>query len=284
MKLGQIHTLTVCRVGPYNAFLSGGSLGEITLLKERPERRYAVGDQVEAFVYVDMDDTVVASTQLPEIVAGEIGCLEVVALTRDGAFLDWGLRSDLFVPRSEQMGEMAVGKRCVVLAMLDKTNQRMIASAKLFKHLEEINRKDFVQGQEVDLLVCQRTELGYKAVIDGSHLGMLYDNEIYRKLRVGTRVRGFVKAPRADKKIDLELQRVSAAARDSLEEHILEHLRQRGGQSPLTDKSPPAEIQAAFGVSKRAYKHALGALYKRREIELSKSEIRLAGDDAPARE
>jgi len=218
MKLGQVHTLPVSRIGPYNAFLAGGKLGEITLQNEKPARKLKVGDEVEAFVYLDMDDTVVASTQLPDIVAGELGCLEVVALTRDGAFMDWGMRSDLFVPRSEQMGEMAEGKRCVVLAMLDKSNQRMIGSTKLFKHLSELNEQQFAPGQEVDLMICQRTELGYKAVIEGSHLGMLYSGEIFQKLRIGMRLKGFVKDPREDGKIDLILQKPSAASRGKLED------------------------------------------------------------------
>lgn len=275
MKLGQIQTLQVSRVGPYSAYLDGGELGEAMLQKEKPARTYAVGEEVEAFVYIDSDDTLVASTQHPDIVAGQIGCLEVVALTRDGAFLDWGMRSDLFVPRSEQMGDMAVGKRCVTLAMLDRTNHRIIGSTKLFKHLAEENHEDFEAGDEVELIICQRTELGFKAVINGTHLGVLYSGEVFQPLQIGMHTKAFVKDLRDDKKIDLILQKPSAEARSLLESKILEHLKQNGGQSTLTDKSPPEDIYNTFAVSKKAYKHAIGGLYRSRLIQLSKEQITL---------
>ena len=275
MNLGQIQTLRVSRVGPYSAYLDGGALGEAMLQKEKPARTYAVGDEVEAFVYIDSDDTLVASTQHPDIVAGQIGCLEVVALTRDGAFLDWGMRSDLFVPRSEQMGDMAVGKRCVTLAMLDRTNQRIIGSTKLFKHLAEENNDVFEAGEEVELIICQHTELGFKAVINGTHLGVLYSGEVFQPLQIGMHSKGFVKDLRDDKKIDLILQKPSAEARSQLESKILEHLKHNGGQSTLTDKSPPEDIYNTFAVSKKAYKHAIGGLYRSRLIQLSKEQITL---------
>lgn len=275
MKLGQIQTLRVSRVGPYSAYLDGGALGEAMLQKEKPARTYAVGDEVKVFVYIDSDDTLVASTQHPDIVAGQIGCLEVVALTRDGAFLDWGMRSDLFVPRSEQMGDMAVGKSCVTLALLDHTNQRMIGSTKLFKHLAEENNEVFDAGEEVELIICQHTELGFKAVINGTHLGVLYSGEVFQTLQIGMHSKGFVKDLRDDKKIDLILQKPSAEARSQLESKILEHLKQNGGQSTLTDKSPPEDIYNTFAVSKKAYKHAIGGLYRSRLIQLSKEQVTL---------
>lgn len=274
--LGQISTLRVSRIGPYCSYLDGGELGEVMLVKESPPRPCAEGDELEVFVYVDSDDTVVASTTLPSVLAGEVACLEVVALTDSGAFLDWGMRSDLFVPRSEQMGEMGVGKRCVVIAQLDQTNQRMIASARLFRHLSEDNTDTFRTDQEVELMVCQRTDLGFKAVINGTHLGVLYSGEVFQSLSIGSRLKGFVKAPRPDKKIDLILQRPSAEARNQLENEILEHLKQHSGVSKLTDKSPPEEIYKTFSCSKKAYKHAIGSLYRSRLITLSKERIALA--------
>lgn len=275
-KLGRINTLRISRIGPYGAYCDGAKLGEILLIKERASTdKHSVGDTVEAFVYLDSDDSVVASTTLPELQAGEIGCLQVVALTRDGAFLNWGLKSDLFVPRSEQMGDMAVGNRCVVLAMLDKTNHRMIGSTKLFRHLAELNEGDFSEGQVVDLIISQKTELGYKAVVEGTHLGILYESEVFQPLQLGQRLKGYVKALRSDRKIDLILQKPSAKARTELEQKILQHLRENKGVSRLTDKSPPADIYTTFAVSKKAYKHAIGALYKSRLIKLSKEQISL---------
>ncbi len=276
MKLGQINTLRVCRIGPYSAFLDGGALGEVMLQKEKPARAVAEGDELKVFVYLDTDDTLVGSTAHPEIVAGEMANLEVVALTKDGAFVDWGMRSDLFIPRSEQMGDMAVGKRCVVLALLDRTNQRMIGSTKLFKHLDEENNDNFVEDQLVDLIICQCTDLGFKAVVNNTHLGVLYNGEVFQELRIGMRLKGFVKGPRQDGKIDLILQKPSAEARSELEKRILDHLRHNGGVSKLTDKSPPEEIYKTFSVSKKAYKHAIGGLYRSRLISLNKEQITLA--------
>ncbi len=273
--LGQINTLRVNRIGPYGSYLDGKELGEIMLIREMPARQYEVGDELEVFVYIDLDDTIVASTPHPSILAGEVGCLEVVALTHNGAFLDWGMRSDLFVPRTEQMGEMGVGKRCVVIALLDSVNQRMIGSTRLFMHLSEENTGTFVADQEVELLVCQRTDLGFKAVVNGSHLGVLYSGEIFQSLPIGSRLKGFIKALRPDKKIDLILQKPSAEVRNQLEGKILEHLKQHSGVSSITDKSPPEEIYKTFACSKKAYKHAIGSLYRSRLITLNKERIAL---------
>ena len=185
------------------------------------------------------------------------------------------MRSDLFVPRTEQMGEMGVGKRCVVIALLDSVNQRMIGSTRLFMHLSEENTGTFVAGEEVELIVCQRTDLGFKAVVNGSHLGVLYSGEIFQSLPIGSRLKGFIKALRPDKKIDLILQKPSAEVRNQLEGKILEHLKQHNGVSSITDKSPPEEIYKTFACSKKAYKHAIGSLYRSRLIALNKERIAL---------
>ncbi len=278
-ELGKINTLQVSRIGPYSTFLDGQDLGEVMLLREKTARKHTVGDQLEVFVYVDSDDTLVASSTLPTISGGQVGCLEVVSLTRDGAFLDWGLRADLFVPRTEQMGEMSVGSRCVVIALVDRVNQRMIGSSRLFQHLSEENQQQFDAGETVELLICQRTDMGFKAVINGTHLGMLYNSEIYQNLRIGKRMKGFVKELREDGKIDLALQQPNAESRSELETKIIEHLKQNGGVSTLTDKSPPEKIYQIFAVSKKAYKHAIGGLYKSRQISLSKEQIALIKTD-----
>jgi len=279
VNLGEVNTLHVSRLGPYGTYLDGGDDGEVMLLKAKPAKNHAVGDALDVFVFVDTDDTLVASLTHPNITRGQVGCLEVVALTRDGAFLDWGMRSDLFVPRTEQMGEMRVGSRCVALALVDKVNHRMIGSTRLHRHLPEENHGTFVEGQEVALTICQITDLGFKAVIDNSHLGMLYRGEVFRDLRVGTRTTGYLKAARDDHKIDLVLQKAGKETRNRLETQILDHLKAKGGSSHLTDKSPPEEIYRVFAVSKKAYKQAIGGLYRSRLIVLSKTEIRLAEND-----
>ncbi len=274
IKLGRTNQLAVSRIGAFDTYLDGGESGEILLI-DKESSSHAMGDLLDVFVYIDSDDTLVGSITMPRVMAGECACMSVVALTNSGAFLDWGLKSDLFVPRSEQLGDMAVGSRCVAYAMLDKTSDRMIASTRLYKYLDDENNNQFKNGQRVELLVCQKTDLGYKAVINGSHLGVLYDNEVFTDIQIGDITHGYLKAPREDKKIDLILQQPGATARTDAEVEVLSFLRRHGGESRLTDKSPPEEIYKTFGISKKAFKKALGGLYKNRLIVLSKDKITL---------
>lgn len=273
--LGKVNELRVSRISPYSVYLDGGDLGEVMLLKDPATKTAAVDDLLNAFVYIDTDDTLVASTILPDVQAGQCASLQVVALTDSGAFLDWGLKSDLFLPRSEQMGETSVGSRCVVVALVDDNNHRMIASSRLYQHLPEEHDDDFEADEKVTLIISQRTDLGYRAVINGTHLGMLYHDEIFKPLKVGDMQGAYIKALREDGKIDLILQRPGIEARSEIETKILDHLKKNKGVSHLTDKSPPAEIYRTFGISKKAYKHAIGGLYRSRLILLSKEEIRL---------
>ncbi len=285
INLGNKNRLRVSRVGAYDVYLDGGDSGEVLLLNEASVNGSSVdgaakasikeGEELEVFVYIDVDDTLMATTTIPCVTAGECAAMSVVALTHNGAFLDWGLRSDLFVPRSEQLGEMSVGSRCVAYAMLDKTSDRMIASTRLYKYLQDENPGAFKPNQRVDLLVCQQTDLGYKAVINGTHLGILYRNEVFTDLAVGDSCDGYIKPLREDNKIDLILQTPSISARSEIEIKILNYLKKHGGESTITDKSPPEEIYSTFGISKKAYKSAIGGLYKNRLILLSKEKISL---------
>ena len=275
-QLGKVNQLSVSRISPYSTYLDGGDLGEVMLLKDSATLGLEVGGTVSVFVYLDTDETLVGSTTIPTLVEGQCGCLTVVAQTDSGAFLDWGMKSDLFLPRSEQMGDSSVGSQCVVVALLDENNSRMIASSRLYKYLPEVSDGAFTAQQQVELIISQRTDIGYRAVVNGSHLGMLYHDEIFNTLKVGDSHSGFIKAIREDGKIDLILQRPGKEARSELESKILQHLKQNNGVSGLTDKSPPPEIYRTFGVSKKAYKQAIGALYKSRLITLSKAQITLA--------
>ncbi len=283
---GKKNRLRVSRVSPYGIYLDGGNSGEVLLsgggtnaLKSGSSSGDTVahteGEELEVFVYMDVDNTLMATTTMPHVVAGECASMKVVALTHHGAFLDWGLRSDLFVPRSEQLGEMSVGSCCVAYAMLDKTTDRMIASTRLYKYLPDENHAEFKPNQRVDLLVCQKTDLGFKAVVNGTHLGVLYQNEVFTDLAVGDSCHGYIKALREDNKIDLILQMPGVSARSEIETKILKHLKEQGGESAITDKSPPEEIYRVFGISKKAYKSAIGGLYKNRLIVLSKEKISL---------
>ena len=179
VKLGNMNRLRVSRIGAYDTYLDGGELGEVLLLDDEKPAIRAEGSELDVFVMVDVDDTIVATTKVPALFAGQCAALRVVNLSNSGAYLDWGLKSDLFVPRSEQLGDMAIGSVTVALAMLDETSSRMIASTRLYKYLQDENDKDFKAGEKVDLLICQKTDLGYKAVINGTHIGLLYACLLY---------------------------------------------------------------------------------------------------------
>lgn len=274
ITLGNMNQLRVSRIGAYDTYLDGGESGEV-LLASGDNEDFDVGNEVDVFVYKDVDETLIATTTVPKVLAGQCASLTVVSLTNNGAFLEWGLNTDLFVPRSEQLGEMSVGSQVVALAMLDQTSERMIASTRLYKYLKDENNGVFEKGQRVRLLISQKTDLGFKAVIDGSHLGVLYRNEVFSDLQVGDSCDGYIKALREDSKIDLVLQRPGADARSAIETKIIEHLKKHGGESALTDKSPPDDIYKTFGVSKKVFKNAIGGLYRGRLITISREKIAL---------
>jgi len=214
-----------------------------------------------------------SATRKPVAKPGECAFLRAVTVTRAGAFMDWGGERDLLVPISQQLSPMVEGKSYVVYLFLDPEDQ-VIGTTKLHNFLDE-RAKNMAPGEEVDLLIVGETGLGYKAVVNGTHLGLLYKGEVFRKLQPGDRTRGFIKTIREDRKIDLALQRQTREAREDLVSRILAHLEANGGVSTLTDYSPPDAIYNEYGVSKGNYKKALGKLYKQRLIKVDKDKITL---------
>ena len=204
---------------------------------------------------------------------GECALLKAVTVTKTGAFMDCGLERDLLVPVSQQLTPMSEGQSYVVYVFLDP-KQQVIGSTKLHKFLDE-RAKNMAAGDPVDLLIVNDTELGYKAVINGSHLGLLYKSEVFQELRPGDKVKGYIKSVREDRKIDLSLQKQNRKARDELTDRIIALLETSGGTSTLTDYSPPQAIYKQYGVSKGNYKKALGQLYKQRRISVEKDKITL---------
>jgi len=209
----------------------------------------------------------------PRARAGECALLKAVTVTRSGAFMDCGLERDLLVPVSQQLTPMVKGRSYVVYLYLDPRNN-LVGSTKLHKFLDE-HASGFAPGQAVDLMIVNETELGYKAVVDGTHLGLLYKGEVFTPLKPGDRIGGYIKTVRADRKIDLCLQKQNRQARDELSDRIIAFLESSGGVSTLTDYSPPELIYQQFGVSKKNYKKALGRLYKERRISLAKDRVTL---------
>ena len=272
--LGKFNQLQILRHTASGAFLDGGSLGDILLPKRYVDQSMAVGDSIEVFVYNDSEDRIVATTDRPKAIVGECAYLRVIDTNPIGAFLDWGLPKDLLVPYSEQQKPLQKGYSYVVYLFIDEETQRIAGSTRLEDHLNG-DIDIFHPWQPVDLLIYGKSDLGFKAVINHSHIGQLYENETFRKLHYGETVRGYIKRLRTDGKIDLSLQLPAHKERESLADTILKYIEERGGISTITDKSPPELIYRTFGVSKATYKKTLGLLYKNRQIKIEPHQITL---------
>ena len=233
----------------------------------------SVGDIIDVFVYTDSQANACATVRMPYVRLGQCACLAVSTVTEAGAFLDWGIEKDLLLPYAEQRRPVTQGLRESVLVYLDNSG-RLAASSRLDHHLSD-QPAGFKQGQPVSLLAFQRTDLGFKAVIDHCAIGLIYKDEIFQPLRVGQTVAGFVKQLRADGRLDLTLQLPGRDQRDDLNAQIMQYLAIHEGVSTLTDKSPPETIYAAFHVSKKMYKKALGNLYRQRRIIIADDKITL---------
>lgn len=274
IELGKINKLTIKRTRDYGAHLDGGEEGGDILLKHRdlPEHCRA-GDVVEVFLYLDREDHLRATTRMPFAMVGQFACLRVVAITSSGAYLDWGLEKDLFVPRSEQQEPMEEGKSYLVFIFVDELTHRITASTRLEKFLSE-EIPPYQEGEEVELLIYAQTDLGYKALVDHTYSGIIYKNEVFQKLSIGQQLHGYIKKVREDLKIDLCLQRSGHQGVDDVARTIMQAIIKNGGRIALTDKSPPDEIYALFGISKKAFKKAVGSLYKKRLVTIDADGIK----------
>ena len=271
VKLGKYNKLKVVKELDFGMYLDGGSeFGEILLPTKYIPKGTKIGDEIEVFLYLDSEDRVIATTLKPYAQAGEFAYLQVVAVNRVGAFLDWGLPKDLLVPFREQRSEMKEGYRYIVYIYADVESRRLVASAKLNKFLDN-TPVEYEYNQEVDLLVTQKTEQGWKVIVNSQHSGMIYDNEIFVPVQRGDRLKGYVKHIRSDEKIDVTLQKTGydVETMDRLAKEIYEKLRVSGGIIPLSDKSSAEEITEIFGCSKKSYKKAIGALYKAKLITIT---------------
>ena len=271
-EIGKINRLTVKRIRDYGAHLDGGDLGDILLKYKEVPADCQAGDELDVFLYYDRDDRLRATTTMPEATVGQFATLPVRATTSAGSFLDWGLEKDLFVPKSEQQERMEVGKSYPVYVFLDEITERITASAKLDKYLSE-EIPPYQVNDEVDLLIYAQTELGYKALVDQKYSGVIYKNEVFQELSAGQLLKGYIKKVRDDLKIDLSLQKVGAQRSDDASQAIMQILIKNGGRIAITDKSPPEVIYNMFGVSKKTFKKAIGALYKKRLITIDATGI-----------
>jgi len=272
--IGERADLKVVREQPFGIFLDGGDLGEILLPRREMPVKWAIGEPVDVFLYRDSEDRPVATLKEPKVKPGQFAYLEVLQITNVGAFLDWGLPKDLLVPFREQKDRLEIGKSYVVYCYVDEDTGRIVATRRLSRHLDQ-TRAPYREGDEVDLLLYGKTELGYKAIINGRHTGLLFANQVFRRLRAGEKTKGYVALIRDDGKIDLSLDAPGRERISSLEAKILHELEGRGGWWELHDDTPAEEIHRALGVSKRAFKQATGALFRQRKIRIEPGGLRL---------
>ena len=272
IQIGKINTLKVVSRVSSETYLASPTSAKILLADRKPPQCQA-DDVLDVFVYVDMDGHLAATTTIPKALVDEVAWLEVVSVNRIGAFMDWGLPKDLLVPFGEQHHELEVGESYLVKLFLDAQN-RILATTKIDKFLTDEGFY-FKAGQKVDLLIADKTDLGIKAVVNNTHWGMLYPNELFQPVQKGQKLAGYIKQIREDSKIDLTLHQPGYGKVEELTDKIITKLKGNEGFLPLSDKSPPEAIYKAFGVSKKVFKQAIGALYKKKLVLIEKDGIRL---------
>jgi predicted RNA-binding protein (virulence factor B family) len=273
LALGKMNRLLIKKKVDFGYFLDGMEWGEILLPKRYAPATAEVGMELEVFLYLDSEDQLIATTETPNIMVGNYASLRVVAVNRVGAFLDWGLSKDLLVPYSEQQIPMQEGKRYLVHCMVDNSN-RIIASSKLDKYLHK-SEPDYQAKQVVDVIIAGRTDLGYKAIINQQHWGLIFKDQAFKTLYPGQSMRAYILQQRPDGKIDLSLSPPGVEKMKALEPEILLQLKQAGGFLPLHDKSSPEDIYKQFAASKKAFKQAIGSLYKANKITIESDGIHL---------
>lgn len=275
IELGKFNTLEVVKEVDFGMYLDGGEEGEILLPQRYVPEDCKPGDKLSVFIYLDNEERLVATTLTPLVQVGQFACLEVAWVNQYGAFLNWGLMKDLFVPFSEQKMKMQVGKKYVIHAHLDDESYRIVASAKVDRYLSK-ERAAYEPGQEVDILIWQKTDLGFKAIIENQYSGLIYESEIFQPLHTGMTMKAYIKQVREDGKIDLVLQKLGQGKVEDFSDTLLAYIRKSGGKISLNDKSPAEAIYAAFGVSKKTFKKTVGDLYKKHLVLLQEDGIILA--------
>lgn len=278
--IGHFHKLNVLEIGEYAAILDGAHWGRLSLTLKQCPRGLKPDGELNVFIYLDAEGNPAATTLRPAAEVGQVAWLKINEVNNLGAFADWGIPKDLFIPFAEQQHALNKGSHALVRIYLDNQG-RLAGSTYLDRWI-----KDFPQNlktnQKVSLIIADKTELGFKAVINHEYWGLLYANELYRRIRKGQAMDGYVKRVRPDGKVDLSLTQpgFSEGKLDGVSAAIVAALEENDGFLALTDKSPPPEIYAAFGVSKKVFKQAIGALYKQRRISLESTGIQLLSPGA----
>ncbi|MEO8710606.1 MAG: S1-like domain-containing RNA-binding protein [Parafilimonas sp.] len=271
IQVGVYNTLKVSRKVEFGFYLDDGKDG-ILLPKRFAPKGLHIGDEIKVFLYHDSDGRLIATTQEPKGIVGDIVKLECVSTTEHGAFLDWGLMKDIFVAKSQQLTRMQKGGEYLVKIYIDEQTGRIAATEKIEKQLsnDELTVKEM---DEAELYVQRKTELGYVMIINGKHTGLLHANEVYRNIEIGDTLKGFIKTIRADNKIDVVLDKPGYQRIENESEKILRLLKEHNGYLPYHDKSDPQEIYNFFGMSKKTFKMTTGLLYKQHKIDFAKNGI-----------
>lgn len=276
MKLGTYNRLEVLRDTSVGLFLGDQSDNEVLLPNKYVPVNTKTGHMLDVFVYTDSEDRPIATTLRPFIKLGEFACLRVKDVSNVGAFLDWGLEKDLLVPFREQKDKMKLGKSYIVYLRLDEITQRLVATAKLHKVFDQ-ETKALEEGQEVDLIIGEGTDIGIEVVINHRYRGMLYRNEIFQDVMFGDPVKGYIKQVREDGKIDVSLRKMGMENLEEGAQKILNELKANDGYLALHDKSDPEDIQFQLEMSKKNFKRSLGTLYKKKLVVLEEGGVRLKG-------
>lgn len=268
MKIGSIHKLKIDRFTPQGVYLTDTTGQDVLLPNKYVPHNAKKEDTIEVFIYRDSEDRIIATTLRPHAIVGEFAYLKVKEVSKFGAFLDWGIEKDLLVPFREQIGKMQQGHSYLVFLYLDSKTDRIAATQKILPFIE---KKEILlqEGDEVQLLIGEATELGLNAIVDNRYQGLIYENEVFDDVIAGDRLVGYVKKIRADKKLDISLQKQGLENLEAGALKIMEALDNNNGFIPLTDKSSPEEIQFELQMSKKNFKRSLGMIYKKRLVKLT---------------
>ena len=275
IQLGNYNTLVIQRFTEHGAYLDGGEVGEILLPKNYVGQSMRPGDALKVFVYLDQQERLVATLETPLATVGDFAFLQVSWVNQYGAFMNWGVMKDLFVPFREQKMKMEQGRKYLVYVYVDEESRRIVGTAKIDRFIRHASPGLYHRGMEVDALIWQKTPLGFKVIVDNRFAGMIYDNQIFTEPHSGDRLKATVVNVRPDGRLDLSLQKIGKSKFRDFAPALLEALKEAGGTLPYTDKTPAEEIAARFGVSKKTFKQALGTRYKARKIALEDTDIKL---------
>ncbi|EAS74590.1 TPA: S1-like domain-containing RNA-binding protein [Vibrio alginolyticus] len=276
IKIGQINSLEVIKKADFGVFLDGDDYGSVLLPSKYVPESTEIGEHVDVFLYFDSESQLAATIERPIAQVGEWGLMKIEGVNATGAFVNWGIKEkDLLIPFSEQRTRFSAGQTILVYVYTDKASGRIVGTTKFNKWLDK-TPANYEVNEQVDLIIAERSQLGYKAIVNGKHWGMIFPSDVFGKLYIGKKLKGFIKHIREDGKIDLALQKVGVAKMDDLSSKILDLLEKKGGFLPLNDKSSPEAIFDAFRTSKGTYKKTIGGLYKQGKIVIEKDGIRLA--------